>query len=94
LRFFPLQAGESTKTVFLLLSAGVITESYTVKLTATGDGTMNYSVKEHSATAGEAVRIQNYYNVLITNEDEFTASLPAYQTNDLRARLTNGSSIN
>ena len=58
---------------------------YTVKIIATGDGTVSYSVQEESIEDGIA-RIVNYFDIPIQKGTVLTATLPAYTEEDLEDR--------
>ncbi|MDR0425313.1 MAG: S-layer homology domain-containing protein [Clostridiales Family XIII bacterium] len=49
---------------------------YTVDITAKEDSTMSYAVNEFTYDAGEITRVVNYYDVDISEAEEFTAELP------------------
>jgi hypothetical protein len=65
---------------------------YTVNVTATGSGTMSYSVNEYSVTGGNVTRLINYHTVPVTSGMNFTGSVPALDEEELTANLPNGSS--
>jgi alpha-tubulin suppressor-like RCC1 family protein len=65
---------------------------YTVEIAATGDGTMNYSVREFSYQAGQKNRLQNYYDIPITTGQVFVGTFPAYSENDIAYGTIGGSS--
>lgn len=52
-------------------------EAYTVKLTATGDGEMNYGLSEYSTSLGMVSKNINYFAVKIHTGDVLSASVPA-----------------
>lgn len=49
---------DDEKIVYLPTNA-----SYQIKLTATDNGTMNYSINEFSSTAGDITRVVNYKDI-------------------------------
>ena len=57
----------------------------TVKIIATGDGTVSYTVQEESLEDGIA-RIVNYFDIPIQKGTVLTATLPAYTEEDLEDR--------
>jgi hypothetical protein len=69
---------DGEKLVYLPASA-----DYTVKITATGDGLMTYSVNEYNPQAGEINRLVNYYDVPITDGLELTGAVPGYSAAEL-----------
>ncbi|GEM_PF-1789761 len=58
------------KTIYLPANG-----TYSIKLTATDDGTMNYSIGEYNLNCGGFSRMVNYYNVNIKNGDTFNATI-------------------
>lgn len=64
-----------------------IDESYTLKLAATDDGEMNYSVNEYSDSEQDISRALNYLNIKIKNGDKFIVSVPVYKSGELRNSL-------
>ncbi|MDR1639184.1 MAG: hypothetical protein LBT59_05760 [Clostridiales bacterium] len=57
------------------------TDNYSIKLTATGDGLMTYSLYEHSDDKVNKLLI--YYDVPITNGQIFDCSAPAFSDEEL-----------
>jgi hypothetical protein len=68
-------------------------DSYTVKITATGDGLMTYSVNEYDPEAGGVNRLVNYYDLPLSTGREFTGSIPGYSNSDLENRSEDASSV-
>ena len=64
-----------------------------VKIVATGDGTVNYSIQEESAYKGTA-KIINYFNIPIKKGMVLTANLPEYSKDELEDMECNPSSRN
>lgn len=64
---------DDEKIVYLPTNA-----SYQIKLTATDNGTMNYSINEFSSTAGDITRVVNYKDINLNKNDVFNAVVPAY----------------
>jgi uncharacterized repeat protein (TIGR02543 family) len=79
---------DGEKIVFLPASEG-----YTVKIAATGDGLMTYSVNEYDPEANGVNRLVNYYDLPLVTGREFTGSLPAYSDADLEDRSKDASSV-
>ncbi len=59
------------------------TDDYTVEITATGDGTMTYSVNEYNPKAGEINRLINYYDIPIVAGQGLTGIIPSYSPANL-----------
>lgn len=59
------------------------TETYTLKITATGEGTMDYSVNEGNTSVADITRIDNFQDVSIKAGDVFYASVPEYIEEEL-----------
>ncbi len=57
--------------------------SYTVRLTATGSGSMTYSITEYNPRGGGYSRILNYYEIPIMAGMTFSSDIPAYSAADL-----------
>jgi len=64
-----------------------------VKIVATGDGTVNYSIQEESAYKGTA-KIINYFDIPIKKGMVLTANLPEYSKDELEDADCNPSSRN
>ena len=64
-----------------------------VKIVATGDGTVNYSIQEESAYNGTA-KIINYFDIPIKKGMVLTANLPEYSKDELEDMECNPSSRN
>ena len=64
-----------------------------VKIVATGDGTVNYSIQEESAYKGTA-KIINYFDIPIKKGMVLTANLPEYSKDELEDMECNPSSKN
>jgi len=64
-----------------------------VKIIATGDGTVNYSIQEESAYKGTA-KIINYFDIPIKKGMVLTANLPEYSKDELEDAECNPSSRN
>ena len=60
-----------------------VNEDYVVKLTATGDGTMNYGIQEIDPQAGESNHIVNFNDILISKGQEYVAYLPGYSLKEI-----------
>lgn len=56
---------------------------YVIRLTATGDGVMNYAVMEYDPNAGETNHMVLFNDIEITEGQEYTAELPAYSGEEL-----------
>jgi hypothetical protein len=65
-------------------------ETYSVKLKATGEGTMTYTVNEHNPVIQGVNRVVSFYDVPIQTGEEYTAVIPAFDEEDLE----NGTIIN
>ncbi|GAC42136.1 stalk domain-containing protein [Paenibacillus popilliae] len=65
---------------------------FSVRLTATDDGEMTYSVNEYCFEAGEVSRVVNYYEVPIATGMMFSGNIPAYGITDIENGMENGSS--
>lgn len=78
---------DDEKIVYLPTNA-----SYQIKLTATDNGTMNYSINEFSSTAGDITRVVNYKDINLNKNDVFKAVVPAYvddeQNNEIEGSTT------
>lgn len=78
---------DDEKIVYLPTNA-----SYQIKLTATDNGTMNYSINEFSSTAGDITRVVNYKDINLNKNDVFNAVVPAYvddeQNNEIEGSTT------
>ena len=78
---------DDEKIVYLPTNA-----SYQIKLTATDNGTMNYSINEFSYTAGDITRVVNYKDINLNKNDVFNAVVPAYvddeQNNEIEGSTT------
>lgn len=78
---------DDEKIVYLPTNA-----SYQIKLTATDNGTMNYSINEFSSTAGDITRVVNYKDINLNKNDVFNAVVPAYvddeQNNEMEGSTT------
>lgn len=59
---------------------------YVIRLTATGDGFMNYAVQEYDPNAGETNHLVLFNDIEIAEGQEYTAYLPAYSGEDLEDR--------
>ncbi|MCM1186213.1 MAG: cellulose binding domain-containing protein [Lachnoclostridium sp.] len=59
--------------------------NYVLKLTATGDGVMNYAVQEYDPYAGEANHMVLFNDIEITEGQEYTAYLPSYSEEDMES---------
>lgn len=69
---------DGEKLVFLPAS-----DDYTVEITATGDGTLTYSVNEYNPKAGEINRLINYYDIPIVTGQGLTGIIPSYSSANL-----------
>lgn len=59
------------KTVVLPLE-----ETFTIQITATGEGQMTYSVNEFNFDSGKNERVVNFYDVTLTKGDQFEGTVP------------------
>lgn len=75
------EAGE--KVVYLPANG-----EYSVRLIATDDGTMSYSVSDYSSAEGGIVRIQSYENVVIRKGEVLQAQVSAYSPEELKQTST------
>lgn len=62
---------DGQKTVILPLE-----ETFTIQITATGEGQMTYSVKEFNFDSGKSERVVNFYDVTLTAGDKFEGTVP------------------
>ena len=62
---------DGQKTVILPLE-----ETFTIQITATGEGQMTYSVKEFNFGCGKSERVVNFYDVALTTGDQFEGTVP------------------
>lgn len=69
---------DGEKLIFLPANA-----SYSVQLTATADGELNYSVNEYSSSGDDITRIINYQELPVQDEEIMTASVPEYAETEL-----------
>lgn len=60
-----------------------VNQSYVVKLTATGDGVMNYAVQEFDPNVGETNHLLLFNDIQITKGQEYTANVPSYSTEEI-----------
>ncbi|MGI6606595.1 MAG: LamG-like jellyroll fold domain-containing protein [Peptococcia bacterium] len=67
--------------------------SYSVKTTATGEGTMSFSINEYSPQIGNNTRLVDYYDIPITAGMAFTANIPSFSADELANGIENGSSV-
>ncbi len=58
-------------------------EDYEVRILATGDGKLNYSVNEYSDNTQGYAKIVNYYDIPIVAGDELSGVLPRFSTEDI-----------
>ena len=65
---------------------------YSIKLTATGDGTLTYSVNEYSYQTASYVKNVGYFDVAISSGDTLNATLDHFEGNDAEDTST-GSSV-
>ena len=68
-------------------------EDYQIKLQATDDGEVTYSVGEYSSVDNVVLRLVNYYSVPITNEDYLLGVVPAFSAEEIESGTPNGSSV-
>ena len=80
--------GDGEKLIYLLADA-----DYSLKITATGNGEMNFSVNEYCFELGEVARVLNYYSIPITTGMTFDGFVPAFSSNDIENGTSNGSSV-
>ena len=57
--------------------------NYTIELTATGDGLLNYSLNEYNPQAGGVNRLTNYYDIPIDEGQKLKGLIPSYSNDDL-----------
>lgn len=69
---------DGEKLVFLPANA-----SYSIRLTATDEGQLNYSINEYSSSEDDITRIINYRNISVQKDELITASVPAYAAEEL-----------
>lgn len=74
---------EGEKLVYL-----PVDKDYVVKLTATGDGYMNYAVSEFDSNVGEANHLVLFNDISITTGQEYVATVPGYSEDEIEN--TNG----
>lgn len=67
-------------------------EDYTVELTATGDGSMVFSINEFSPELGNIARLLNYYEVPLVAGATTTANIPAFEVEFFKNGIADGSS--
>lgn len=65
--------------------------SYTVKLTAKGDGNVSYSIQEYCARAGDNTRLINFYDIPVNMGDTLIGNVPVYNCLDLQGNTRDGS---
>lgn len=65
-----------------------VDKEYVVKLTATGDGYMNYAVSEFDSNVGEPNHLVFFNDIAITAGQEYVSIVPAYSEDDIEN--TNG----
>ena len=74
---------DGQKTVILPLE-----ETFTILITATGEGQMTYSVKEFNFDSGKSERVVNFYDVALTTGDQFEGTVPKDLKDDERVTYT------
>lgn len=60
-----------------------VDKEYVVKLTATGDGYMNYAVSEFDSNVGETNHLVLFNDIPITNGQKYVSVVPAYSEDDI-----------
>lgn len=68
------------------------TGEYHIIITAREDDTVNYSISEYSALAGDFTRVVNYFDVVIKKGEHLTGYVPSYTDSELENDIPNGSS--
>lgn len=66
-------------------------ETYNVKITATDDGKVNYSISEYSYIYSKNTKLQNYYDIPIQKGDNLEAIVPAITEKESNNNDINGS---
>lgn len=77
---------DGEKVVFL-----PIDEDYSLQLSATANGTVNYNVSEYCSNTGEYNRLINYYNINVQESDVLTGIVPSYTDDEINNGTNNGS---
>ena len=68
-------------------------EDYSAKLIATDSGEMSASINEYSYHTGSNLRILNYYDINVEEDDVFTVAVPAFDVDDVSDAIVNGSKV-
>lgn len=69
-----------------------ITAEYSIKMNATADGEVNYSVSEFSHHVSNNNRVLNYFKVNVKAGDTLIANVPAYSDEEIKNGTPKGSS--
>lgn len=67
-------------------------ETYDVRITATDDGEVNYSISEIDIRLNENTRLENYYNIPVKTGDILNANVSAIAEDELKQSSPDGSS--
>ncbi len=67
-------------------------ETYEIKMIATGNGILNYSMNEYSYATNDYAKIVNYYDIPIAQGNELTGLAPAFGSQDT-VNTENGSTV-
>jgi uncharacterized repeat protein (TIGR02543 family) len=70
-----------------------ITAEYSIKMNATADGEVNYSVSEFSDDVEDNNRILNYFNINVNTGDTLTGNVPAYSDEEIENGTPEGSAV-
>lgn len=68
-------------------------ETYTIDITATDNGTVNYSVSEYNFIYQNNTRLENYYDVPILTGENLKAIVPIISTEELQNNSIDGSNV-
>lgn len=66
------------------------TEEYTVEMSATDNGKMDYSINEYSEDFGGMNRVINYYSLPLSEGKTYTSEIPAVSTEEIEEQYENG----
>lgn len=65
---------------------------YSIEITATADGTFNYTISEYNWVSLSNSRILSYHDIPIETGDTFTGTIPVFSESELSEGIPNGSS--
>lgn len=69
------------------------TGEYRIVITGREDDTVNYSISEYSAMAGDFTRVVNYFDLPVKKGEQLTGNIPSYTESEIEDDTPDGSSV-